>query len=281
MWQRLATLGIGTRVKSKNLWFTDTHLDKVTPWTLYRFIHHIVREKPQSVFLTGDLSNGLLVCWHLRLLAKFVKCPIYFVLGNHDYHLSSIETVHRKIRELQTEYPNLIWLTEAGVVRLNDEVAIVGTEGWYDVNNGKPEYLQFTLDWMLTEDFRKLPDMHARIEKWRELADVSAKNLSLKVDEAFKAGYKSVYVLTHFPPWAEATRDVGTPMETFWLPYNVNLRLGKALEEVMLNHKNKHITVLAGHTHTDCWIHVASNIECKVSKAKYYGELRNEEHIYI
>lgn len=268
-------------VKDKYLWFTDTHLDKVTPWTLSRFIFHIVKENPTGIFLTGDISNGTLTIKHLQLLATCIKCPIYFVLGNHDYHLSSIEKMHDKIRELCKKYPNLIWMTEAGIVHVNEEVAIIGTEGWYDAENGNPKYLRLTFDWFMTEDFRKLPSMEARIQYWRELADKSAHDISDKLEKALEQGYKNIYVLTHFPPWKEATRDVGTVMEKFWLPYNANLALGKAIEKTMESHKKKHVTVLAGHTHTDCWIHVTRNIECKVSKAKYYGFLRNEEHIYI
>src|SRR5271166_2953790 len=268
-------------VKDKYLWFTDTHLDKVTPWTLARFILHIRNEDPKGIFLTGDISNGLLTPWHLRLLGTFIKCPIYFVLGNHDYHFSSLEKTHNKIRELCKQYPNLIWMTEAGVVHLNEEVAVIGTEGWYDADHGKPEYLKFTLDWLLTEDFRNLPTMAERIANWQKMADQSAHDLVDKLEKAIEQNYKTIYVLTHFPPWKEATRDIGTVLEPFWLPYNVNLRLGRALERAMQDHKKRYITVLAVHTHNDCWIHVSRNIECKVSKAKYYGELRNEEHIFI
>jgi predicted phosphohydrolase len=268
-------------MKDKYLWFTDTHLDKVMPWTLVRFIAHIVKENPKGIFLTGDISNGLMTATHLRMLAKFVHCPIYFVLGNHDYHFSSLEKTHQKMRELCKQYPNLIWVTDAGVIHLNEEVAVIGTEGWYDAEKGKPEYLKFTFDWLLTEDFRNLPTWDDRLVYWRQLADKSANDIVDKLEKAIEQGYKTIYVLTHFPPWKEATRDVGTALEQFWLPYNCNLRMGKALKKAMEDHKKRYITVLAGHTHTDCWIHVARNIECKVSKAKYYGELRNEEHIFI
>lgn len=268
-------------MKDKYLWFTDTHLDKVSPWNLVKFLLHVLKENPKGIFLTGDISNGILTPWHLKMIGTFVKCPVYFVLGNHDYHFSSLNKTHEKIREVCKRYPNLIWMTEAGVVHLNDEVALIGTEGWYDACNGKPEYLQFTIDWILTEDFRKLPDMASRIKAWRTLADKSAHDLVDKLEKAIEQGYKNIYVLTHFPPWKEATRDVGTVFEQFWMPYNVNVRLGAALEKAMLDHKKKHVTVLAGHTHTDCWIHVSRNMDCKVSKAKYYGEIRNDEHIFI
>jgi predicted phosphohydrolase len=268
-------------MKNKYLWFTDTHLDKIAPWKKYLFGKHLARENPTGVFLTGDISNGRQTVSDLERLASQIACPIYFVLGNHDYHHSSIAKTHDNIRKICQKHSNLIWMTEAGVVHLNEEVALIGTEGWYDAEEGKPEYLKMTFDWMLVDDFRQLPNMAERIKAWRRMADQSADDITYKLEKAIEQNYKSIYLLTHVPPWKEATRDVGTFMERFWLPYNTNLRLGRAIEKVMSEHKKRYITVLAGHTHTDCWIHVARNIECKVSKAKYYGEPRNEEHIFI
>lgn len=268
-------------IKDKYLWFTDMHLDKVLPWTLFRFILHVIHENPKGIFLTGDISNGRLIHWHLKILAKFIKCPIYFVLGNHDYHFSSIEKVHAKVRQACKQYPNLIWMTDAGIIRLSDDVALIGTEGWYDADNGKPKYLKFTFDWFMTEDFSKLPDMPARMVAWQKLAEQSAVHLSGKLNQALQGSCSNIIVLTHFPPWKEATHDMGSFWEPFWLPYNVNLCMGKAIVATMGDYENKSVTVLAGHTHSDSWIHVSRNVECKVIADKYYGFLRNEEVIYI
>jgi predicted phosphohydrolase len=272
---------VAMAVKEKYLWFTDTHFDKVLPWTLATFIFHIIKENPKGIFLTGDIANGLLLEYYLKIIATFVKCPIYFVLGNHDYHYSSIEKVHEKVRKLCKKYPNLIWMTDAGVVPLNKDVALIGTEGWYDATNGTPLYLKFTIDWVLIEDFRKLPDINARIAAWRKLADESVSDLTVKLKSALDQNYKNIYVLTHFPPWKEATRDVGTIWERFLLPYNANIRLGDALTDMMGDYKDRDINVFSGHTHEDCWIQVSRNVECKVMKARYYGFIRNEEVIYI
>ena len=233
------------------------------------------------MFITGDISNGRSIDYHLSLMAKRIKCPIYFVLGNHDYHFSSIAEVHRKVRKVCKEYPNLVWVRDAGTVHLSDEVALIGSEGWYDAVEGRKSYLQYTFDWMLTAEFRRLPNLDARVERWRSMALESAVELVSKVHYAWKEGRKTIYLLTHVPPWKEATRDEGTVMENFWLPYNTNITLGRALEETMLGHNKRHLTVLAGHTHTDAWVHVSRNIECKVNKAKYYGMLSEEEKIFI
>lgn len=268
-------------MKDKYLWYTDTHFDKVMPWTLLRFLRHVRKENPKGIFLTGDISNGFMTGLHLRMLARVAKCPIYFVLGNHDYHFSNMEKRHQQMRELCRKHSNLVWMTESDVVALTPESAVIGVEGWYDAQLGNPKYLKVTLDWVLTEDFRSLPNMDARIAKFRELADHSCNVLADKLEKALEQDFKTIYILTHFPPWKEATRDEGTLLEKYYLPYNVNLRLGKTIEKIMADRKKRHVIVLAGHTHTDCWIHVARNIECKVNQAKYYDSVRNEEHIFI
>lgn len=268
-------------MKDKYLWYTDTHFDKVMPWTLFRFLRHVRKEGPKGIFLTGDISNGFMTGLHLRMLARVAKCPLYFVLGNHDYHFSNIEKRHQQIKELCRKHPNLVWMTDSDVIALNPEVAVIGTEGWYDAQLGNPNYLKATIDWFLTQDFRVLPDHPARIAKFRELADQSCNILADKLEKALAQDYKTIYILTHFPPWKEATRDEGTLLEKYYLPYNVNLRLGQTIEKIMAERKKRNVIVLAGHTHTDCWIHVSRNIECKVNQAKYYDSVRNEEHIFI
>lgn len=263
------------------IWLTDTHLDKAFPWSLAKFLLHISRQKLDGIFLTGDISNGYLLTKHLKLLASCVKCPIYFVLGNHDYHFSSIEQTHQAIRELCAQYPNLIWMTEAGIVPLNEEVCLIGTEGWYDAEEGKKEYLRLTFDWWMTSNFRQLPNMEDRILMWRQMATRSALDIADKLEKAIEQGFKTIYLLTHFPCWSFSTNDQGTLMEKFWLPYNTNLRLGKTIEDVMRHHKKKHCTVLAGHTHDPKSIVVSRNIDARVGAATYIGLSKHNEQLIL
>lgn len=268
-------------MKFKYLWLTDLHLDKLFPWKKYSFIKSLQKEAPEGIIITGDISNGRNTCDDLEMMAKAVHCPIYFILGNHDYHWSSLEGTHCKIRDLCSKYPNLIWITEAGIVPINDEVAFIGTEGWYNAEQGKPEYLKFTLDWLLIEDFRKLPNMNERIKAWRKIAEQSSKKIESLLEEAIELKYKTIYVLTHFPPWKEATRDVGTFMEKFWLPYNTNLHLGRGIEKVMAKHKKHYVHVFSGHTHCQTSILVSRNIQCTVNDATYMGGIKNQHILFI
>lgn len=264
-------------MKDKYLWYTDTHFK---PWSRHKVLDAILDEKPKAVFLTGDITYGPTLIQDLEYLGERIGRPLYFCLGNHDYHGSSIEKVHAQVRETCKKYKNLIWMTEAGVVPINEEVALIGAEGWYDARIGDTSFLKYTFDWFLTEDFKKLPDMSARIEAFRVLADKSVEIIIPLLEEAL-VDYKTIYLLTHFPPWKEANRGSGTLMEKFWMPYNVNLVLGQALEKVMENQKKRKLIVLSGHTHTDCWIHVSRIIECRVNQASYTGSSRSEEHIFI
>lgn len=266
-------------MKEKYLHITDTHLDKVSTWNKYLFGKYLVRENLKGIFLTGDISNGQQTVEDLEKLADHVDCLIYFVLGNHDLHFSSIEKIYDSVRQMCQQHKNLIWITEAGVVHLNEEVAVIGTEGWYDAEEGTPGYLKMTFDWMLVEDFRQLPNMSERIKAWRRLADRSADDITDKLKKAIEQNYKTIYILTHVPPWKEATRDVGTLLEKFWLPYNTNLRLGRAIEKVMSEHKKRYATVLCGHTHTPLAIRVSRNIECIVGPAHNFKEQKSDKNI--
>jgi 3',5'-cyclic-AMP phosphodiesterase len=258
------------------LWLTDPH---VKLWSKWHFLNTILDENPRAVLLTGDLAEGPFLKGVLDVLGRKAGRPIYFVLGNHELLGSDIASTHSLVREMCAKYRNLIWLTDNDIIPLNDEVALIGSDGWYDARIGNPAYIRYTFDWWMVKDFRKLPNMNARIEAFRALADKSAEVLSERLERALET-YKSVYLLTHMPPWQEAHRATNPLIERFWAPYNCNIALGQALEKVMEKHKKRQLTVLAGHTHTPVSIHVARNIECRVGKASY-AHITDGERIFI
>ena len=242
-------------------------------------MNSILDENPRGVFLSGDITEGPFLESTLEFLGKRIGRPLYFVLGNHDTLLTSFQSAHSKVRALCKRYRNLIWMTEAGIIELTPEVALVGMEGWYDARVGNPDYIRFTFDWWMTEDFRKLPDMHARLQAFRDLAIKSAETLSARVEEAV-ARYKVVYLLTHYPPWEEAHRSTNPWFEKFWQAYNCNIALGEALERVMEKHKNRQLIVLCGHTHQNTSVIVSRNTTCQVGQASY-THLTDGHRIYI
>jgi len=263
------------------VWFSDTHLNlSVFPFMKWWFVTRLKEATAEGLILTGDISSGIGLEWDLKFLAKHFDGPIYYVLGNHDYHKRHIDSVHADCRRLSDRFPNLHWMTETPIVSLNEDVALIGTEGWYDCQLGNPKWLWWTSDWLLTHDFRQLNGLEERIEFWRGMAKRSADIITERLEIALE-NHKTVYVMTHVPPWKEATRAVGTLFEDYWLPYNTNVVLGQAIERVMTGRKKKKVVVLAGHTHTPCHIRVSRSIECMVARASYWGSVKPELTIIV
>jgi 3',5'-cyclic-AMP phosphodiesterase len=260
----------------KILWLTDTHV-----WNKPAFLNAILEEDPDFVFHTGDLTEGPMLEGFLDLLGRELNRPFYFVLGNHDFFLSDFTTTHTKVKALTVKYPNLIWMDEAGIVPLSSDTALIGARGWYDCLAGSQTLIPFSFDWFMIKDFRALPNMKARIEMFRDLAEQSADVLSARLKEAFET-YETVYVLTHVPAWAEEFRSAHTYFPEFWASYNTNNSLGWAIENVMEKRADKRVVVLAGHIHSPSAqiLGKHDNITHRVGRAGFRN-LTNSERIII
>ena len=265
----------------KYIWYSDTHLNSAFPWAKMSMYRAIEKEKADGIFLSGDISNGLLVRYDLEQLAKHIECPIYFVGGNHDYFWTGINKTKDRFRELCLKYSNLHWLTESPLIELDDEVALIGTEGWYDVSLGDPRYIKYTFDWFCTPEFFKLKNMEERFEKFKELASESVNIINKKLNEALDKDYKNIYLITHFPIFAEATTDLHSYFGKYWLGYNINNRLGEAVKEIMSNYKKRNLTVLSGHTHQRQFAQISRNITAFTSQASYWGVPKSDNRFFI
>src|SRR5438552_1803306 len=108
------------------------------------------------------------------MLAGSLACPVYFVLGNHDFYLGSIAGVWTHMEALCSDRPNLRWLPRAGVVPLTEHTGLVGADGWGDGQLG--DYWASTVelsDWGLIEEFAGL-DERQRFDKLRALGEEAA-----------------------------------------------------------------------------------------------------------
>jgi 3',5'-cyclic-AMP phosphodiesterase len=263
--------------KRLHLWLTDTH---VRIWARYRFLNAILDEAPYAVLHTGDITEGPFLTGLLDFLGNRIGRPFYFNLGNHDIWGSSLAQTHADVRELCKRHRNLIWLNDAGVVRLNEDSCLLGSDGWYDCNVGNTDYIRYTLDWLLIKEFRDLPTMEDRIAAFRQLAKESADDLSNKLEEAFET-YDTCYLLTHVPPFAECHRSTNPWFEKFWAPYNSNITLGNTISKIMNTHRTKRLVILCGHNHMATTV-MSGNIECRVGSASYaHIHDRDIRHLYI
>ena len=262
------------------IWLSDTHFSISHIGRFFSFIRKVKKENPDGIFLTGDISEGFVWIW-LELAAKYINCPIYFVLGNHCYHKSSFNQTILKIKNLCQRCSNLIWMEDQNEpIKLADEVCLIGAGGWYSADKGNISYLNWTLDWILIKELRELPNLQARVEYYRALADKSAILIKERLEKALEQDYKTIYILTHVPPFAEATRDEGTFMEPYWLPYNVNYRMGEVIKEMMKDRNKRNVIVAAGHSHNPEYIRISRNISCQVGRP-CNSQSVNSQIIYV
>ncbi|MCE5317137.1 MAG: metallophosphoesterase, partial [Parachlamydia sp.] len=122
----LLDLASGKGTPQKLLWTTDLHVDATEKAHLEQFYQFIEANDPAAILIGGDISNGYQSLIHLKNMGERLKKPLYFVLGNHDFYNGSIKKMRGKVRQLVAEVPNLVYLTEAGVIELSPTTALIG-----------------------------------------------------------------------------------------------------------------------------------------------------------
>jgi hypothetical protein len=230
------------------VWLTDLHLNFVSGAKLLEFRQALRAARPESVLLSGDIAEADDVADYLEGLASAVDCPIYFVLGNHDFYFGSIHEVRRRVSELCSRVPNLRYLTQCEPLELTPRIGLVGHDGWADGRVG--DYERSTV---MMNDYRLIAELAGvgKRERWpllQALAQEAADHLR-RVLPAALANYPEVYLVTHVPPLREACWHEGRLSDDEWAPHFVSLTVGEALLDIMQQHPAGKLTVLCGHTH--------------------------------
>jgi len=252
----------------KIVWLSDLHLNFLSNDGLYDFLKIVVSHEPDLVLITGDISDSTKLISHLKILETEIKRPIYFVLGNHDFYHSSIKKVRKDISSLVFNSNNLSWLTESGIIEINSTTAIVGHDAWADGRFGNFYLSPFLLnDYFLIQEFMKLEakDLLKMIQK---LGDEGANHFRELLPEACQA-YQKIFLLIHAPPFREACWHKGQLSDDKSLPHFSCKAIGDVLIEVMQMHRDCHLTVLCGHTHSDGVVKVLPNLPVHTGKAQY------------
>ena len=84
----------------KMAWMTDIHLNFIDLTTRQKFYQEIIDSECDSVLLSGDIAEAPSIKNILQELAMFIKKPIYFVLGNHDYYRGQVDEVRIEMTAL-------------------------------------------------------------------------------------------------------------------------------------------------------------------------------------
>jgi predicted phosphohydrolase len=233
-------------------WLTDIHLNMVRPLALRAFYDRVRQERPDCLFVTGDIGEADSVGKFVEELAAIA--PIYYVLGNHDYYRSSIHTVRETLPAG--------WMPATGPIQLTDRTVVLGVDGWGDARCGDLDSTIQLSDWHLIEELAALRyDRKARIQLLQELGTAEAFALGELLAGA--PASDRLVVLTHVPPFPEACVYEGAQSSPAWLPWFTCMATGELLAEYARAHPQKQITVLCGHSHGVSTCRPVENLEVR------------------
>ncbi|MEM6282460.1 MAG: metallophosphoesterase [Chloroflexota bacterium] len=254
------------------LWTSDVHFNFFTQTEIDTFLTTIRKEEPDYVVISGDIGEAHSVLQYLGDIADALPCPIYFVLGNHDYYGDSIAGIRTMMQFVDGLDSKLHWLPAHGVIELTPQTAIVGHGAYADARFG--DFTNSTLslnDYVLIEEFRGLA-WPALGKKLNALGDEAAAYFDKHLPDAMTR-YKYVIVVTHPPPFREATLYMGRISDDNGAPHFSC----KAVGDVFLKHCNAHpdcqVTVLCGHTHGGGDVRMLPNLRVRVSTSDYQMQI--------
>ncbi|MBC8503965.1 MAG: metallophosphoesterase [Anaerolineales bacterium] len=75
-------------------WLTDIHLEFLGTDEALEFIDKTAASVPDIVLIGGDAGTARNLEFFLSAFDEQMRCPIYFVLGNHDFYNGSIKQIH-------------------------------------------------------------------------------------------------------------------------------------------------------------------------------------------
>ncbi len=242
-------------------WLTDLHLNEATEEDWYAILDWVHGTDMDALFLTGDYADGQQFLGYFTDLPE--KIPTYFVLGNHDYYDSSIQ----ETREIAAELPEVYLTEEEEPIRLTEDLALIGHDGWSDGRCGN--FLESPL---LIKDYVRIDDLvdlsqEQRLAKLYELGSEAASALRERLLKAFRR-YQRVVVLTHHPPFREACRYNNEMASDDWAPHFVCMAVGEMLREVMERNQNREVLVLCGHAHHGADEQILPNLHVRTGKSK-------------
>ncbi|MCB0333395.1 MAG: metallophosphoesterase, partial [Bdellovibrionales bacterium] len=80
-------------INMKLAWITDPHFELLQPFAPREFTRCVKEETGcDALLVSGDIANGPGLKHTLEEMTQGAAgCPIYFVLGNHDYYDMKID----------------------------------------------------------------------------------------------------------------------------------------------------------------------------------------------
>jgi Icc protein len=260
-------------------WLSDIHLEFLQPDARLAFIDHLAESMPDIVLVGGDTGIASNFASFLQVLEMRLECPIYFVLGNHDFYRGSISQVRATAEKLSRSSSWLRWLTTQGIVEITASTGLIGHDSWADgrLGNGSASQVELN-DYLLIKELTGLSPQR-RFMQLAKLGDEAAEYFRKLLPQAC-ARFKNIILLTHVPPFREACWHEGKISDDEHLPHFACKAVGEILTSVITEHPECKLTVLCGHTHSPGVANILPNLCVKTGSAEY-GRPRLQELIII
>jgi predicted phosphohydrolase len=249
-------------------WLSDIHLNFVPHPEIEKFSHKVADCGAEVALISGDISEAPYLKEHLNIMAKIIKFPIFFVLGNHDFYRSSIDRTLNLATEISSNSGNLVWLTSEDIVELSDNTVMIGHESWNDGRIGDYENSPYVpADFFMIEDFMGL-DKDEKLKLMQSLADKAAEHFRLNLPKACQTA-ENVILLTHVPPFRKSCWYKGKVSDDEHQPYFASKIAGETIREIMREHPSNNLTVYCGHTHGGGKAQILNNLIVHTAEAAY------------
>ena len=240
----------------------------VEPEIQLAFFEEINSHQSDGLLISGDIAEAHTVTKFLEFMSEHVRCPIYFVLGNHDFYFSDVDSVRAAMTSLHTENRKLFYLTDQQPIPLNDSACLIGDDGWADGRAGNYDASTVYLhDYDLIRDIAQL-ESDERLIQLQRLATESSQRMDRILHQALQF-YDLIYCLTHVPPYWESVWHDGKISDANWAPHFCNLTLGETFQRIMADFPAKQLIVLCGHTHGKGEATITPNIQVLTGDAVY------------
>jgi predicted phosphohydrolase len=253
----------------KLAWCTDTHLDFCSKEEQLQFCHALNESDSEVIGITGDISTGNEIIETLKFLLENQSKPIWFVLGNHDYYHSSITQVREQVRDISRKHKRLVWLENSKPILLSKQVALLGHSGWGDAKNGAFQETPIRLtDHRLIKELSNIDRLTLQ-KKLHLLGEEAAAHLSKGLNGLSK-DCKTVWVLTHVPPFPEAAWHGDKSGHWDWIPDFTCQSVGNLLLEQAELYPEREFRVLCGHGHSAGEVWMRKNLYVRTGEAEYH-----------
>lgn len=257
----------------KLLWATDIHLDSASTESRTQFVRGINQANADKVLFTGDIATGKTIISELKWLHQTIDAPLYFVLGNHDYYGSSIETVRSHVSQWTQRQENAYWLDESRYIKLSHTKFLIGDGGWGDARNG--DFLNTPIRLNDHRTIKELTGLHRDVlqQRLQQLGCESQKRMKAQVTELLNGpdaeSIEEIIVATHVPPFPESAWYMGYSGAVDWIPDFTCKSIGDLLLKLATQYRHIQWTVLCGHGHHAGTAHMRDNLVVYTGAAEY------------